>query len=118
MLCESCQIESSDLLTAFVYEDEEKKVPIGSKRRVCGLCLEGLKHVGIVEIEINNLRDLARPHIQAIIEKATLEGKGTFTPPPLDLAAIKARADQLDGKSQIKADIFMLLLEIDKLTNG
>jgi hypothetical protein len=69
------------------------------------------------EIEIKSVSDLLRPEVQAIIAKAEIKAKGTFTPPSLDLQAIKARADKLDAASQTKADMFMLLLEIEELTN-
>jgi len=55
-----------------------------------------------------------RSQIELVIAKAEVKGKGTFTPPPLDLDAIKARADELDPKSPTKADIYMLLMEVEK----
>ena len=61
-----------------------------------------------------NLRDLARSQLQILMGKAEVRGKGTFKPPVLDLAAIRQRADELDPKSQTKADIYMLLMEIEK----
>ena len=39
-------------------------------------------------------------------------GTGTFTPPPLDLAAIKARASAITDP-QIKTDLFRLILEVE-----
>ena len=63
---------------------------------------------------VKSLAELASPQIQAILEKAEIKAEGTCTPPPLDLAAIRARADELDPKSQLKADIYMLLIEIEK----
>jgi len=61
-----------------------------------------------------NIRDLARAQLQVLMGKAEVKGKGVFTPPPLDLDAIKFRADELNPKSQTKADIYMLLMEIEK----
>lgn len=64
---------------------------------------------------IRSLSELTRPQVQLIVDKAEIKATGTYKPPPLDLVAIKARADELDGKSQLKADIYMLLIEIEKL---
>lgn len=60
------------------------------------------------------LRGPLRLQVEAILSKAEVEAKGTFTPPPLDLDAIKARADELDPKSQTKADIYLLLHHVKK----
>ena len=46
------------------------------------------------------------------------DGKGAFEPPRIDLDAIKKRADELDPKSQTKADIYLLLMELQKNGNG
>lgn len=56
--------------------------------------------------------------IKLAISNAEIKAKGSFNPPSLDLKAIKIRADELDGKSQLKTDIFMLLLEVERLNNG
>lgn len=69
-------------------------------------------------IVITDLRQLTQMQMQAILDKVVIKGEGIFKPPPLDLAAIKARAEELDPKSQLKADIYMLLIEIDRLKNG
>lgn len=63
---------------------------------------------------IKDIRELTRVQLQAVIDKAEIKGKGVFIPPSFDLSAIKERADKLDPKSQIKADIYMLLMEIEK----
>lgn len=62
---------------------------------------------------VKDIRELTRAQLQAVIDKAEIKGKGVFKAPPLDLAAIKERADELDTKSQTKADIYMLLREIE-----
>jgi len=67
---------------------------------------------------INSLGELTRPQFEAIIERAEIKAEGTFKPPPLDLAAIKARADELDPRSQTKADIYLLILEVERLRDG
>ncbi len=64
---------------------------------------------------IITLAELATPQIQAMLDKVQIEGKGTCSPPPFDLAAIKARAEKLDAKSQVKADLFMLIIEVERL---
>ena len=61
------------------------------------------------------IQNLIRTQAQILISKAEVKGKGTFAPPTLDLAAIKQRADELDSQSQTKADIYMLLMEIDSI---
>ena len=63
---------------------------------------------------IKDIREVARVQLQALVDKAEIKGRGVFIPPPLDLVAIKMRADELDPKSQIKADIYMLLMELEK----
>lgn len=62
--------------------------------------------------------DMTREQVRALIEKAEIKGKGTCTPPPLDLEAIRARADELDPKSQLKADIYLLIIEVEKLSGN
>ena len=64
------------------------------------------------------MRGKLRAQVQAIIDKAEIRGKGTFTPPPLDLDAIKTRADELDPKSQTKADIYRLIYEVEHRCQG
>ncbi len=58
---------------------------------------------------VTNLRQLTRKQVEVLLSKAEIKAKGSFVPPVLDLAAIKARADELDPKSQLKADIYQLL---------
>ncbi len=69
------------------------------------------------ETVIRSLAELTRPQIRAVIEKATIKAKGTCKPPPLDLDAIQERADELDPKSQTKADIYRLLIEVRRLSD-
>lgn len=47
-----------------------------------------------------------------------IEGTGGFHPPVLDLDAIRKRADELDPKSQTKADIYLLLMELQKYVDA
>ena len=93
-------------------------------------------------IEIKNLAELTKPQILAVLAKAKIEAKGVCQPPPLDKAAVRARAmamptgpaqayifnlleddppnnlpsikrwadDNLDARSQEKADIYTLLI--------
>ncbi len=49
------------------------------------------------------------------IGQAEAKGEGSFTAPPLDIEAIKLRAEILDAKSQLKADIYGLIVEIERL---
>lgn len=63
---------------------------------------------------VTDIRKLTRVQLQAILDKVEIKGKGVFKPPVFDLAAIKQRADELDAKSQTKADIYMLLMEVEK----
>ena len=63
---------------------------------------------------IKDIRELTRVQLQAVLDKAEIKGKGVFKAPPFDVDAIRARADELDPKSQTKADIYMLLMEIEK----
>ena len=65
-------------------------------------------------MQIQEFLRQARPQIEAVLGQVEVEGKGVFVPPLLDLDAIKLRADELDPKSQIKADIYMLLIEVEK----
>lgn len=67
--------------------------------------------------QVSSIAELMSPQVRAIIDKAEIEAKGVFEMPPLDLDAIKSRADELDAKSQTKADIYMLLHEVNRL-NG
>jgi hypothetical protein len=67
------------------------------------------------KITITSLGQMTRPQLEAIIAKAEIHAEGVFKPPPLDLVAIRERADELDPKSQLKADIYMLLIEVEKL---
>ena len=114
MICNSCSVEAL-LLTVTVFEDDSKKKIIKDTQQVCDTCLASFQHVGVVEIEIRNVKDLARPQVQAIVDKAELKGKGTFKLPELNLEAIRARADELDPKSQLKADLYLLMMEVEKL---
>ena len=63
-----------------------------------------------------SLADILDPTVRALIETAEIEAKGTCSPPPLDLKAIRARADELDPESPIKADIYSLLIEVERLS--
>lgn len=66
---------------------------------------------------IHDLRDLTRKQIDAIIAKAEIHGKGAYKDPPLDIDAIKQRADEnLDAGSQAKADIYLLIKEVKRLS--
>lgn len=56
--------------------------------------------------------------IEATAKSPVIEAKGTCSVPELDLAAIKARAEDLDPKSQTKADIYLLLIEVERLRKG
>lgn len=58
-------------------------------------------------------KDSPLVQLQALIDKAEIKGKGVFQAPPLDLEAIRSRADELDPKSQTKADIYMLLIAVE-----
>ena len=64
---------------------------------------------------IRSLSELTSPQIQAILEKAEIKATGVCSHPPLDLAAIRERSEELDPKSQTKADIWLLLAEIERL---
>jgi len=64
---------------------------------------------------IKDIRELTRVRLQAVIDKAEIKGKGVFKTPVFDLEAIEARAELLDPKSQIKADIYMLIMELEKM---
>jgi len=66
-------------------------------------------------IIIRNLAELTSPQVKLVLDRAVIKATGTFKLPPLDLDAIQARADELDPKSQTKADIYMLLIEIRRL---
>ncbi len=67
---------------------------------------------------INSLSELTRPQVQALLDNVKIQATGTYTPPPLDLEAIKARADELDPQSQAKADMYLLILEVERLTDA
>jgi len=64
---------------------------------------------------ISRLQGITREQARLLLDSAVVEGKGVCTPPPLDLDAIRERADELDPKSQLKADIYCLLIEIETL---
>lgn len=64
------------------------------------------------------MHPLVKHAVNVAIGKAEVKAKGTCIPPPLDWEAIKARADELDPKSQLKTDLYILLLEVKRLTNG
>lgn len=67
---------------------------------------------------IRSLSELTQPQVRAILEKAEIKATGSFTPPPLDLEAIRTRAEALDAKSQTKADIYLLILEVERLRHA
>ena len=67
---------------------------------------------------IRSLSELTSPQIQAILEKAEIKATGVCSHPPLDLDAIRARSEELDPKSQTKADIWLLLAEIERLSKA
>ena len=64
---------------------------------------------------VHSLAELSKPQIQAVLDKVVINATGTCTPPPLDLDAIRTRADELDPSSQTKADIYRLLFEVERL---
>ncbi len=64
--------------------------------------------------QVTSIAELMSPQVRAIIDKAEINATGVFKMPPLDLDAIKQRADELDPKSQLKADIYMLIEEAKK----
>ena len=76
-----------------------------------------------IPIKISESQKGAVEKLHPLIERFTLpdmvaEGEGAYEPPTLDLEAIRARADELDPTSQTKADIYLLLMELQKNGNG
>ncbi len=69
----------------------------------------------MANVVVKDIRELTRAQLQVIISKVAIKGKGVFKAPPLDIDAIKARADELDPKSQTKGDIYLLIMEVEKL---
>jgi hypothetical protein len=61
---------------------------------------------------VKDIRELTRSQLEVIVNKAEIKAKGVFQRPRLDIDAIKARADQLDAKSPIKADVYLLIAEL------
>lgn len=53
--------------------------------------------------------------LNVAIAKAEVKAKGTCTPPPLNLDAIKERAENLDSCGQTKTDIYGLIVEVKRL---
>ena len=62
-----------------------------------------------------SLREAMKAQVEVVIQKAEHKGKGLFVNPPLDLDAIRVRSEELDPRSQTKADIWMLLAEVNRL---
>ena len=69
----------------------------------------------MTERVVHNLGELTRPQIEAIIDKAVIEGTGTLQLPPIDCQAIRERSEQLDAKSPHKADIWVLLDFVERV---
>lgn len=67
---------------------------------------------------VYDIRELTKAQLSAVLDKAEIKGTGNFKMPELDLEAIRERSEQLDAKSQIKADIWMLLAEVERLRKG
>lgn len=67
---------------------------------------------------IRSLGELTSPQVRAVLDKAEIKATGTCSPPAIDLDAIKSRADKLDPKSQLKADVYLLLIEVERLTHA
>ena len=44
---------------------------------------------------ISRLQGITREQARLLLDSAVVEGKGVCTPPPLDLDAIRERADEL-----------------------
>ena len=63
-----------------------------------------------------SLAELTRKQFDEVIKKAKIKGEGAYRDPPLDLDAIRARAEALDPTDPIKADVFLILKKLAKLS--
>ena len=68
-------------------------------------------------MDADELFQMHRDAVQAIIEKAEIEATGTCSAPPLDLDAIKERVRALPHDHEWREDLYRLIHEVDKLRN-
>lgn len=63
-------------------------------------------------MEADELKQQVRPQIEAVLSRVVIKLEGEYSDPEIDIDAILSRAETLDPKDPIKADIYRLVKEL------